>query len=493
MSSVLLIVNEEAHARELSRVADYLLTVSDLQPVYFVEDRMKPFGVHRALAASKVETLTSEDFAAHRRPAKVAVPGLWRRLVGAFVTLMQGLAARLPAGGGRWMHFFRNIGASRDLLLIRFSVCEAALLRRPCVAVLLCEDNVELETAVWIAAAHRNGIRCVIVPFTIANTAEFLENHLYSTSLQLQTSLPNRLIGHLFPKWVTHFKDRKFLRVNYAKVAGFELLGLTPPNPWLLNSGFADAIAVESAAMHDYYTAAGIPANQLVMTGTLVDDAMSDVIAQSPKRRRALVKEAGLLPDWPLLLCAFPPDQHQFDRPGCEFLDFDDLVHFWGKCFADIKEWNIVVVRHPKTRIGDLDALCGYGVTVIDRDTASLIPLCDLYVASISATIRWAAACGKPVINYDVYRFDFEDYAGLDGVVLAQTREEFGRVLTAATGDHSYFASLQAAQRREAPRWGIHDGQSGRRLLTLIGGESPFWAGSKSDCWSELSSSRIAK
>ncbi len=40
------------------------------------------------------------------------------------------------------------------------------------------------------------------------------------------------------------------------------------------------------------------------------------------------------------------------------------------------------------------------------RTRLSLVPLCSLYVASVSATIRWAIACGKPVVNYDVYRFE---------------------------------------------------------------------------------------
>jgi hypothetical protein len=114
-----------------------------------------------------------------------------------------------------------------------------------------------------------------------------------------------------------------------------------------------------------------------------------------------------------------------------------------------------------------------FGLTLTDRDTASIVPLCDLYVASVSATIRWAIACGKPVINYDAYRLDFQDYPGIEAVVWSNTRAEFERTLTAATTDAAHFARLQAAQQREAPRWGFHDGRSGRRLQALLNGE-PF-------------------
>ena len=118
-----------------------------------------------------------------------------------------------------------------------------------------------------------------------------------------------------------------------------------------------------------------------------------------------------------------------FDRPGCEFSDYDDMIAFWGECLGAVKNWNVIVSRHPKTRPGRLDGLRKYGVTLTDHDTAPLVPLCDLYVASVSATIRWALACGIPVINYDAYRLDFVDYVGLEGVVWMNARNEFRKVL----------------------------------------------------------------
>lgn len=472
MSHVLLLINEEAHARELSRVADYLLKASDLRPVYFVEDRMKPFGVYDKLAASAVETLTSEDFTAARGHPAAGVQGGWRRYASAIITLIQALAARLPKGIAQALSVIVNIGEARDRLQRRLAICEAVFSRRRYAALLICEDNVDLDTAVWIAAARKHGIRCIIVPFTIANTVEFAEGYVYSIPYQVKTTLPNRLVARLFPKWVMHHKARSFLRVAYAKITAYELLGLTPPDPWLLNSGFADAIAVESPAMRDYYRAAGLPAGRLVMTGALVDDAMTEIMTGALHRRRALMEDAGLPVDRPFLLCAFPPDQNTFDRPGCQFSDFDDLIEFWGECLAAVQGWNIIVVRHPKTREGRLNALRRHGLTLTERDTASLIPLCDLYVASISATIRWAIACAKPVINYDVYRLDFEDYAGIDAVALVKTRDDFRRLLADVTGDSARLARMQAAQQREALRWGFRDGMSGRRLLALIRGET---------------------
>jgi hypothetical protein len=66
MSNALLIINQKAHARELSGVAEFLLKGSGPRPVYFVEERMKPFGVHTKLATTSVQTLAADDFTISR-------------------------------------------------------------------------------------------------------------------------------------------------------------------------------------------------------------------------------------------------------------------------------------------------------------------------------------------------------------------------------------------------------------------------------------------
>jgi hypothetical protein len=498
MSNVLLIINEEAHARELSRVAEFLLQASDIRPVFFVEERMKPFGVQAKLKESSFETVTADDFTVAREVVEIAsqdarrrwasslltfarttihkLPGIARRLL---PDRLQNIAAvraaidRLPENLGRKYEPYLLMAGLRDQMLRRYALCEDVLSRGNFKTIVLCEDNIDLDTNVWIEAAHQHGIRCIIVPYTIANTVELTEAYVFTDYLQLEASAFNRRFARMFPKWRNEHKGRKFIRGHYAKIAAIEVLGLAPPNPWLLNSGSADVIAVESVAMRDYYSEAGIPPSQLVMTGTLVDDLMAAVTANAATLRRELLTAAGLPPDRPVLLCAFPPNQGVFNRPGCEFKNFDDMLRFWGECLGAVKGWNVIVARHPKTRPGDLDVLREFGLTLVEHDTASIIPLCDLYVACVSATIRWAIACGKPVINYDSYPLDFQDYPNIEAVVWTNTKAGFREHVAKLTGDAAHFAHLQAAQRREALRWGFHDGQSGQRLRALIAGE-PF-------------------
>jgi hypothetical protein len=382
---------------------------------------------------------------------------------------------RWPASIGRWIGSLdaadlNAVTLNRDLMLRRASVAANVLRQRSFAALVLSEDNVELDTAVWIAVARNLGIRSVIVPYTISNTAEFLESYVRHQPYQVSASRLNGLIARWFPQWTARHAGRYFVRSTPAKVLAAELLGLAPPNPWLLNSGHVDAIAVESSAMREYYLSAGIPARQLSAVGSLTDDVLAEGLRDAAARRASLEQELGLTAGRPLLLAALPPDQNTYDRPACEFSGFDDLIGFWGSTLAGLPGWNVVVRPHPKTRPERLGALRRHGVAISYDDTAGLIPPCDVYVAAVSATIRWAIACGKPVVNYDVYQYGYRDYERVEGVVLVNTRKDFVELVGRVTTDADYRAGLAGQQSQAAPDWAMLDGASGQRMIELLRG-----------------------
>ena len=452
MQSVLLLVNEEGHVRELLRVAEMLLEASDLRPVVFMEDRLAWIGEPGVFVERGIEILNSTKVAAGEPTApRSPRPRKLRSFVASLLVSVGVRRRILRRLGLLGLDDIVLVDINRNLMRKRAAVSDALLKSRRWQAVVMCEDNVELDTGIWIDTAKRYGIRSIIVPYTISNTVEFAESYVGHAPYQVQATAQNRLVGRLFPKWVLDYKGRRFLRTSYAKIIAVEQLNLTPPNPWLLNSGYADAIAVESDAMQDYYKAAGIPAGQLVTTGSMTDDVMMKVAAEASQRRQALADRLGLQAERPLLLCALPPDQNTYDRPGCEFENFDDLVGFWGDCIAEVKDWNVVVRPHPKTASERVDLLSRRGLALSYDDTASLVPLCDLYLASVSATIRWAIACGKPVINYDVYQYGYEDYCGVKGVQLVNLRSEFREALCGITGNAARRAELVEFQRRDPP------------------------------------------
>lgn len=329
----------------------------------------------------------------------------------------------------------------------------------------LAEENVGYATPVWVQAAHTASVPVVVVPYTVADASEPAGAVINRPEHQWRR-WPNWLAGRFYPRWVHEHQGCRLLRLPGGRVLALEWLKAAPPQPWIMNSGAADAIAVESEHMRQHYLRLGLPANKLVETGALYDDVLAEMLQAADERRTALYADLGLPPDRPMLLCALPPNPYPDQLGG--FASYEELLRFWVAALAAQPGWNLVLRLHPRLPRTKFDFLEEVGGRITDADTAHLVPLCDLYVASVSATIRWAIACGKPVINYDVYRFGYRDYENLPGVFTVSEQDAFVDIIQKLAGDPVALAQAAAAQAGVSAQWGRLDGQAGVRLLALL-------------------------
>lgn len=97
-----------------------------------------------------------------------------------------------------------------------------------------------------------------------------------------------------------------------------------------------------------------------------------------------------------------------------------------------------------------------------------MVPACDIYVASISSTIRWAIACGKPVVNYDVYRYRYTDFLRVPGVLATEEQDEFRRLVRRLIEDVDYRKEVADTQAGQSSYWGMLDGRVGDRVLDVV-------------------------
>lgn len=333
--------------------------------------------------------------------------------------------------------------------------------------VLLCEDNVEGTSPLFIKAAHEAGAAVAILPNTIATAVEPAETYWDNPDHSLER-WSNRLAAHLYPRWVYEHRGRRLLRLPAAGVLAVEWLGLAPPLPWQINSGAADAIVIESLAVERYFRRAGLPPQRLRRTGALSLDRLGAALSDAQARRARLCERLGLQPDRPLVLSALPPNQLDVRAGHCGFEDYDALLRFWVGSLAGAGDWNLVLNLHPRSREEDVRPLEGPRIRIAREPVIELIPLCDLFVASVSATIRWAIACGKPVLNFDVYRYGYDDYDGVAGVRTLTDPAAFADTARRLASEPELLADLARRQQACAAEWGELDGRSGGRMMRLF-------------------------
>jgi len=328
------------------------------------------------------------------------------------------------------------------------------------------EENIGYLCNFLVLQAHQHSIRTVVMPYTIDNPIEAAEAYYLRRRFLVRRGL-RRIFAHKYPQWVFEHKGGSIFRLPFRPAATMQLMGFAPPDPWKNTCSFADAVSVECQALGRHHAKSGLPLSKLHVVGSCTLDRMAVILQDAAHLKAKLLQELGLPLEHPVFLAAIPPDQFNTQRPGCEFVSHAEVVTFWIDSLA-ATGWNVVVNLHPHLNPEMIRLGTHSNVRLCQRPVAELLPLCDVFVACISATIRWAIAAAKPVINHDLYRYGYDDYRSAPGVVHVTTREEFSHEVTRIAGDSAYREQLALAQASVAADWGNLDGGGGGRLLALF-------------------------
>ncbi len=332
-----------------------------------------------------------------------------------------------------------------------------------------------------IKKAKVAGAKSVVVPFSLGTTRELCESLSSSDLHDADRSMVSRLVAYLFPDWVNYYKDKKLLRLPPADIIVSEMLSLRTPHPWVPNSSYADVITMESEESRSRALLSGTPDSQLVLTGAPVDDALSAFRRNCRELKGRLLSAHsfanGSATDSAngerlLAVVAWPPDQFGSRLLPLEFRGYEELCQAWAEELAEFQrvgQFTVVVRPHPVTdRIFLAKLLSEYDLSVTLQDTASLVAAADLFVASVSTTIRWAIMCGVPVVNYDVFDYQYNDFDSAEAVLTMSTRKEFARQLHELVEDSSWMDSLRQRQAEVAAHWGVLDDGACDRILSVV-------------------------
>ncbi|HHX3463861.1 TPA: hypothetical protein ACU9OW_002129 [Legionella pneumophila] len=329
------------------------------------------------------------------------------------------------------------------------------------------EHNLFYFTQLIVHIGKKCNIPSIIVPFTIANTKEWAETFYNEPSLAL-SKIYNKAMSIAFPHWVYCYKNRSMI-LPVDLILLHEMFCITPKNPWLLNSGEIDFLALESDAMKEYYLSAGLEEKYLKATGALCNDELFRKLLNADSNRRDLYHSLDMCPSKPMILCALPPNQCDSRQNVIEFLDYTEIVKYLLEQLSSYaNEYNIIINLHPRINFSSVEFIKDYPVKIFYGDIAEIIPLSAIYVSVCSATIRMAISCGIPVINYDLYQYEYDDYNNLEGVVTVYNRAEFSSILEKLAKVPGFYQQIKEAQLRDSKKWGQLDGNAGRNLLKEI-------------------------
>ena len=328
------------------------------------------------------------------------------------------------------------------------------------------EENVDYNSAVFIDAIRRLGRPSVCFSSALPTAKEAAAYFYERAEHQLPASPLARFFAEALPGWVYRFEDRALTRFPMMRAIAMEIYGLAPRHPWIINTGASEIVAVESPFMKELFVDLGIETfpGRVQDLGHPALDHLHRVAQKKRSIRAEVCANHGLDPAKPIALFSAPTDQYA-TTPAPGFATYEDLLRHWVESMARLSNYSCLITAHPAISREHLQGMRAQGAIVVEKSAAEVLPICDVFVASVSTTIKWARAIGKPVVNYDCYHMRY-DQADRKSYL-----EGFEHIY-GARGAPAYFALLDRLNQPAEARLIIEAAGKGREYWGRVDGRS---------------------
>jgi len=365
-----------------------------------------------------------------------------------------------------------GLTAHRRHFASSIALASAELARVDPAALVVSEDGISGSLAV-LGAARKARIPVIDIPYGFGVRRD-LEIDLGNKQargdlVRLDAATPaGRLLSQVAPQWVKRgeFEGAVMFPAEYILAA--ESLGLTLRDAWIIHGGYSDILCAESDQMESVYVEEGVPPRKIRRTGSPYCDTIAGAAASDPAAARALRSGRRIAEGTTRVLVSWPPSYHDVRGAHSEFASYQEMTRTFFRWMRSLPGCDLTVSLHPAVSAEGRNLIEEAGIAPDERYVIELIPQHDVFVTYFSSTIRWAIACGKPVVNYDAYGLGLDIYRSAPGFVNASTFAQFQDALSRLVTAPGAFEDLAAKQSSVAQRWGTLDGRCNDRILAEL-------------------------
>ena len=304
--------------------------------------------------------------------------------------------------------------------------------------------------------AKCNNIPVIIAPDWFAGRYELVESLQGSKfhNLAIPKLILRFFIGKQFIISNPFDPKRRLIPFRISDIILRSYFGIPSDDPWILHSGYSDVILCESEWARDFAISLGLSSNKLFVTGSIAHDEMftrSDENIESND---------------PYVVIAIPPDMFSSNKhKDLEFSNFTEMLDFLVDSVRELSSFQIIASLHPSLGHESATSISKKGIKIARHGIHLELANATFFIASISATIQWAMAINIPVINFDLYKFNYPDYVGVPGVVKCEDKANFRQNLD-VLAQTAIKNGLQETS--VSPYYGEVDGHAIDRIQTLM-------------------------
>ncbi|CAM3025329.1 hypothetical protein [Legionella worsleiensis] len=331
---------------------------------------------------------------------------------------------------------------------------------------IVAEDGVSAN-APLINAALEFKIPVLDVPYGYGSKLDLenaLEQKQRNEELYNSESGAGLVVKEFYPQWVKKGAFEGSILLNPYFILAREELGISVSNPWTVHGGYATRLAAESKSMYAHYLNEGINANKIILTGTPYCDYLKAFIDCSKSIHNSAKKKNNRRS---MLVC-WPPSYHAERAHLCDFDSYQELTASVFNFLSKLEDITITLSLHPAVQTEFKSFVAGLNLNISEEYILNELPRHDIYISCFSSTIRWAIALGKPVVNYDFYKFNINEYKEVSSVLHVNEQNSFEQIVGRLINDDDYYEEVCSNQKKIAADWGVLDGSNINRIHALI-------------------------
>ncbi|HAT1806326.1 TPA: hypothetical protein I8Y86_001969 [Legionella pneumophila] len=330
------------------------------------------------------------------------------------------------------------------------------------------EDGIS-SNACLIQAARSKKIPILDIPYGYGSYMD-LENSLDQKSkneeLYHSDDGAGLAVKDKFPHWIKKGKFSGSILLNPYFILAREELQIKLYNPWTVHGGYANVLGAESKVMLNHYLKEGVQPKKLVLTGSPYCDYLKTCLDLN--NRNLETSNNHNLDNQKSILVCWPPSYHNERSKLCEFDTYEDLTSAVFKFLSQLKNVTVTINLHPAVQPEFKNFVESFNINISTSYILDELVKHDIYISCYSSTVRWAIALGKPVINYDFYQFNLNEYDEAPGVLKVSKQEEFEHVMKLVLEKDQYINEIQTSQKQISTDWGMIDGLNFERIYKEI-------------------------
>ena len=326
--------------------------------------------------------------------------------------------------------------------------------------VVVASDRVPTRELAILAEGRRTGAANVLVPMSPTDPdslAHFRHRQDGFRVRWLSKPLAWLLRGQAR---VTPYGQLFFFSV--PRMIAYTLLRVLPPQPWCLGGGRVDVVCVAGAKDERNLISYGLDERKIRVTGRASLDSLHDSWQQRGTRRRQLEQESSVV-DEQVIICAVP---HLAEHGLASWVEQErDIRWLVGELSATGR--HVLLSLHPKSKRGSYEVFATTdNVTIADAPLREILAAADVFVATVSGTLRWAALLGLPSVVLNHYGLDEKALDDVPGLYVVRDKKELRPCLDQVLSkDRADSSGADGAANRE---FDLFDGNSAERIASII-------------------------